>query len=241
MSARDSTLLPGRGPLNALVVRAMRRDGIKEITVWADHHGIGRSTLYALMRGRETASGALMMPSVETLVKLASALAVPTHKLLYLLAPTAPGAQDELVDGTQALQPSPVTKVPIQIAGWCGAGPAQDEELDEEPVFVEARFAVGRKLRAFRVRGDSMAAGKRPILDGDVVIVDTNQPGANTDAVVARLESDAYVCKVLKDDRFGRLLQSRNVDHTNGTPSAIPLEEVAELVGKVVRIVSDLP
>lgn len=240
MTRVGSTKLPGRGPLNALIAQSMRRDGIKEITFWADHHGIGRSTLYSLLRGRETETGVVMMPSIDTLVKLASALTVPTHKLLYLLAPQAPGAQGEMVDAPNALQPSLVTKIPVQVAGWCGAGPAQDEVLEEEPVFVEARFAKGKRLRAFRIRGDSMAAGKRPIYSGDLVIVDTNNPGANTDAVVARLSSDAYVCKTLKDDRFGKLLQSRNVDHTNGTPSVIPLSDVAEVIGKVVRIISEV-
>lgn len=85
-----------------------------------------------------------------------------------------------------------------------------------------------------------MAAGKRPILDGDIVIVDKNDKGYNTASVVARLHDDSYVVKMLKDDRFGKLLQSRNPEHTNGTPSAIPISEVAEIVGRVVRIVGDV-
>lgn len=228
-----------RGAFNAMLVRAMRRDGIKEITHWADHHGVGRSTLYAIMRGRETASGTWVMPSMATAVKLAEALGVPLHELIYVLIPDAPGARHAPSESTDVFRPSPVTRVLVEVAGWVGAGPDQYEEIDGQSVYVESAFARGKKLRAFRVRGDSMAAGRHPIVDGDIVIVDTTDPGQNTDAVVARLHNDAYVCKMLKDDRFGKLLQSRNVEHTNGTPSAIPVDEVAEIVGRVVRVIHD--
>lgn len=84
-----------------------------------------------------------------------------------------------------------------------------------------------------------MAAGKRPIQDGDLIIVNALDQGYNTASVVARLTDDTYVVKMLKDDKFGRLLQSRNPEHTNGTPSAIPMEHVAEIVGRVVRVIAD--
>lgn len=85
-----------------------------------------------------------------------------------------------------------------------------------------------------------MAAGRRPILDGDRIIVDLNDPGENTDSVVARLRDGNFVCKMLKLDRFGKALQSRNPEATNGTPSFIPAAEVDSIVGKVVRVISDV-
>lgn len=230
-----------RSRISALLVRAMRRDGFKEITPWIDFHGIGRSTFYSLMRGRETKSGTWTKPSLDTLIALANALQVPLHELIYIIVPEAPGAST--LNGPTTLpdvmRPLPVTRVAVQVAGWVGAGPDQLEEINGEYVYVDAAFAQGKKLRAFRVRGDSMTAGAHPIHDGDLVIVNTADPGHNTAAVVARLHNDAYVCKVLKDDVHGKLLQSRNVDHTNGTPSAIKLEDVAEIVGRVVRIIHD--
>lgn len=224
-----------RGPLNSLIAQAMRRDGIKEVARWADHWGIGRTTLYSLLRGRETSSGKWMRPSLETLTILARALDQPLHTLVYLVEPDAYGAS--LIQTTPP--PPTVREIDVRVAGWVGAGPDQDE-WDTSTVCVEESFARGKDLIAFRIRGDSMAAGRQPIYDGDIVIVNRRDKGANTSTVVARLASDGYVCKVLKDDRFGRLLQSRNVDHTNGTPTAIPMSDVEEIVGRVVRIVSDV-
>lgn len=222
-----------RGPFNALVVKAMRRDGISEITKWADHWGIGRTTLYSVLRGRETKSGTWVKPSLDTLNLLAKALDTPLHTLVYLIEPEAYGSN--MIDN---LHPA-VREIEVGIAGWVGAGPDQDE-WDDSIVCVEEQFAKGKDLVAFRIRGDSMAAGRQPIYDGDIVLVNRSDKGINTSSVVARLDNDGYVCKVLKDDRFGRFLQSRNVDHTNGTPSAIPMSAVEEIVGKVVRIISNV-
>ncbi len=233
-SRRD--LQVSRGRINALVVAAMRRDGEENLTDWLDKKGIARSTFYTLVRGRVSESGNWVKPNLDTLDHIARALGVPLHELVYLLMPDALGAP---TDGPAPIREAEVMRVPVQIAGWVGAGPPQDYEYDGPPVYVEQAFARGRKLRAFLIRGDSMAAGKQPIRDGDIAIVDTNMPLDNATAVVARLVDDNYVCKVYKSDQYGTLLQSRNVDHTNGTPSAIPIEQVAEVVGRVVRIIHD--
>lgn len=230
-----------RGPFNALIVRAMRRDGIKEITKWADHHDIGRTTLYALLRGRESKSGSWIKPSLETMVKLAEALGRPLHELIYIIEPDAPGAN--LIEGEKYVEAPefPVQRLPVQVAGWAGGGPDQNVSLvdDEQYIYIEESFARGRDLLAFKVIGDSMAAGGKPIHWGDTVIIDRNAQPHNTDAVIARLDNDGYVCKVFKDDKFGRSLQSRNIDHTNGTPNFITPDQVAEIVGRVVRIIHD--
>ena len=227
-----------RGPFNALIVRAMRRDGIKEITKWADHWGIGRTTLYALLRGREAKSGKWMKPSIDTLVLLSKALGKPLHELVYIIEPDAPGA--ELV---RAQRPAEsllgVRMVELQVAGWCGAGPDQFDELLDEHVCVEEDFVRGRDLVAFRIRGDSMEAGKNPIYNGDTVLVDRSDKGYDTASVVARLSSGGYVCKTLKDDKFGVNLVSANPNYTNGTPPYIPRADITEIVGRVVRVIHD--
>ena len=172
-------------------------------------------------------------PSLDTLVLLAKALDEPLHRLVYMLAPDAPGA-----DESGVVEPG-FRRFRVGVAGWVGAGPEQLEEINGEYVFVEDNFAEGKELQAFRVRGDSMAAGKRPIYDGDIVIVNTKDKGYNTAAVVARLVGGPYVCKMLKDDRFGRMLVSANPVHTNGTPTSIPIDEVDEIIGRVVRVVGN--
>lgn len=221
------------GPFNKLIGQRMRDLGMERLEQFAAYSQLGDTTLYNLVLGRVSPSGSLVKPSFDTLLRLAVALDVPLADLVYMLAPDAPGA-----DASCNSIPG-VRRIDVEVAGWVGAGPPQNEEADTPPIYVEDRFARGKELRAFKVRGDSMAAGKRPIVDGDIVIVNAKDKGTNTASVVARLEDGTYVCKMLKDDRFGKLLQSRNVEHTNGTPSAIPVDEVAEIVGRVVRVIHD--
>ena len=219
----------------------MEELGFARLEEFADYYGIGRTTVYSLVIGRTTAKGTTVKPSIDTLVKLADALNVPAHILLYELEPAAPGTEFISPEGiTNGLaQELPARRLELHLTGWTEDTTHQTPSGPEKAVWVDADYAKGKVLQAFRVYGDAMAAGKTPIHHGDVVLVDTRDKGTNTDAVVARLLDGRSICKVLKDDKFGRLLQSRNADHTNGTPSVIPLSEVAQIIGKVVRIIHD--
>lgn len=224
-----------RSKLTQLIADKMFSDHLKSFQEFADRYGIGRSTLYELVRGRSRTRGAWVKPSLDTMVALARALDRPLHELIYLIEPSAPGATE-----AAAIADMPtMARVEVQVAGWVGAGPDQFEEILDEHAYVEQSFARGKDLRAFRIRGDSMAAGRAPIQDGDLVLVDANDKGENTASIVARIDDNGFVCKMLKDDKFGKLLQSRNVEHTNGTPTAIPIDRVTEVIGRVVRIIHD--
>jgi repressor LexA len=219
------------GPFNRLIADTMRHQGIERLEDFADKWGIGRSTIYDLVRGRVSVHGGWSKPSVETLVKLAAALNLPTHELLYLLEPEAPGATEINLYTPGA---SYVSRI-----GHAGAGPGQNHAL-EDRVPVPNDWARGRDLVAFTVRGDSMAGGKRPIYDGDTVIVDKSRGVRSGMIVVARLADDSYVCKAFKDDKFGKRLTSLNPLYTNAAPPVIPLEDVAEIIGPVVRLAADV-
>lgn len=219
------------GVFNADVSEVMRRRGFTTLDQFADFAGIGRTTMYNLVIGRRTNAGELMKPSLDTLILLAEALNIPVHTLIYRLAPDAPGH-----DVVEHLPP--VHGLDIAIAGWCGAGPEQLRGSTER-VWVDNNLAAGRDLTAYRVRGDSMAATDQPIHDGDIVIVDRADRGANNEPVVALLRSGGYVCKLLKNDQHGHFLQSANPAHTNGTPTYIPLSDIEQVIGAVVRIIHD--
>lgn len=205
----------------------MRQLGLSTVKDFADFAGIGRTSLHELVRGRTTTSGTWTKPSLDTLVKLAAALNRPTHELLYLISPDAPGA-GAVVD---------VQQVPVYIAGHVGAGPQQLDPLDEV-VYVERSFAEDRDLVAFRVYGDSMAGGRHPIYNGDVVIVDRGREGEVNFPVVARLRDNGYVVKRL---RPGGILDSSNPEYTDPEQALVAPDRVAQILGRVVRVVSNVP
>lgn len=213
-----------RGPLNGLIAKRMKQLGMATVKEFADRFGIGRSTIYDLVRGRS--DGSISNPSLETISRLADALELPAHEILYLVSPQTRGAALTLG----------VSQVPVYMAGCVGAGPEQLQELDTH-VFVEAEFARGRDLVAFKVCGDSMAGGKRPIYDGDVVIVDRNVEGELNQPVVARLVGDGYVVKRL---RPGGILDSTNPDFIDPEQALISPDRVAQIVGRVVRVQSNV-
>lgn len=233
MPSRPRSLTDYEGVFNKLIAAKMKELGHKKLDEFAEYSGIPYSTLYNLVVGRVTPMGNPVKPSLDTLVLLAKALNKPLHRLVYMLAPDAPGADD-----TEVVM-SGYRRFRVGVAGWVGAGPQQLEEINGQYIFVEEEFAKGKDLQAFRVRGDSMAAGKRPIYDGDIVIVNVRDKGYNTAAVVARLVDGRYVCKMLKDDRHGKMLVSANPVHTNGTPTSIPIDQVDEIIGRVVRVVGN--
>lgn len=219
---RDSEAIALRGPLSGLIADRMKSQGIDSVKEFADKYGIGRTTLYDLLRGRS--DGTVSNPSLETIARLADALERPSHEILYLVNPHARGA--ELQIG--------VAQVPVFLAGQVGAGPDQMFPLDQQ-VFVESEFAEGRDLIAFKVVGDSMEGGRRPIFDGDVVIVDQRVGPEVNMPVVARLVGNGYV---VKRYRPGGILDSANPDITDPKVAHITPDRVDRMVGRVVRVLS---
>lgn len=206
----------------------MDQKRIKTVSAFADLLGISRDTFYGWQRSSRK-------PDLESLVKLARMSGRPLHELVYLADPTAPGAGTIIDEGA-------VVRVPVKVAGWAGAGPDQLKATEAE-VYVEESFAAGKNLMAFRIFGDSMQGGKRPIFDGDTVIVNQNDKSLEGFAVVARINDDGYVCKKPLLSAHGRLQQlvSTNLDYDDPAFRVIENERVAEVVGRVVRVIHDTP
>lgn len=216
-----------RGPLASLVADRMRELGLKNVSEFATYAEISESNMYAILNGRID-SGVPIVPKWQTMVALAKALERPTHELLYILDPEAPGA--EILQKVE--KPTP-NRVPVYVAGCVGAGPQQLRETDDY-IMVEPDFARGRDLVAFRVVGDSMAGGRRPICHDDIVVVDRNAEAENNLPVVARLKGNGYVVKRLRSAKF---LDSTNPDF-EGPHAVVSLEDIDQLVGRVVRVQS---
>lgn len=214
-----------RGPLNKIISHRMRVLGLRNVAEFGEYAGLSEAVVYTLLNGRMS-NGKTIKPQLETLEKLSVALDAALHELVYLVSPEARGAVEVL--GSEML--------PVHIAGHVGAGPEQLRESGDDVVYVEKHFAQKRDLVAFRVLGNSMAGGKQPIQHGDVVIIDRKLDGEVNAPVVARLHNDGHVVKRL---RSGDYLDSTNPDYDQDD-AVIPPTQVAQVLGRVVRIMADL-
>ncbi|APD10173.1 helix-turn-helix domain-containing protein [Thermus hydrothermalis] len=208
------------GPFAEEILAAMKRLGMRRLEEFADAFGLGRTTVYNLVLGRKVGNK-WIKPSLDTVVRLSLALNIPVEDLIAKLY------EDEVPTLGQR------EEVHVPVVGYVGGGPSQLEEIEERTVPVRVK-GDARHLAAFKVRGNSMCAGKRPICHGDVIIVNTEDKGHPGAIVVARLENGEYVVKLLKNGA----LYSTNPEE-NGPP-VIPLDQVAEIVGRVVEVRSRL-
>jgi repressor LexA len=223
-----------KGPFNELITKRMQELDFDSLDQFAEYADINRTSIYQLVRGRLTPNGNWVKPSIEMLMKLAVAFNVPTHQLVYLLEPDAPGA-DQIQNTSSEL-----SCFHVPVLGMVGAGPGQATEITETIVPVSADFAAGKHLVGYQVSGDSMAGGKHPIYTGDYVLVNAHDKGVSGQVVVARLRDGSMVCKAFKSDKFGTRLISTNPMYTNSAPPIITALDVDEIIGRVVRVVQDL-
>ena len=206
------------GPFAEEILAAMKRLGMKRLEEFADAFGLGRTTVYNLVLGRKIGDK-WVKPSLDTVVRLSRALEIPVDVLIA-----------KLYEGEEWTPQA--ARIPL--LGYVGGGPSQLDEIAERTVPVRWRGSA-RHLVAFRVRGDSMCAGKRPICDGDIIIVNTEDKGHPGAIVVARLANGEYVVKKMVNGH----LVSANPEANHGPP-VIPVQEVEEIVGRVVEVRSAL-
>ena len=209
------------GPFAEEILATMKRLGMRRLEEFADTFGLGRTTVYNLVLGRKVGDK-WIKPSLDTVVKLSAALDIPVEELIAKLY------EDEV----------PILRrheAHIPILGYVGGGPPQLEEIGDRTVPVRVKGSASH-LVAFKVRGNSMCAGRRPVCDGDVIIVNTQDKGHPGAIVVARLEEGTYVVKRMGPDGT---LYSTNPEEPNGPP-VIPVDQVAEIVGRVVEVRSKL-
>ena len=189
-------------------------EGVAE---FAEHEGLVPEVIEAVFFGGKDGEGRLAQPPISTLIDLGFALNQQRSRLMRMYAKNPNSnhmffgtedinkmASSDLLlkavnrAGEAAGQPQ-MRHLAVQVAG-AGSQPAQEPQ---EHLWLEESFVGHRHLAAFRIRGDSMEGGKRPIFDGDLVIVDCDDEGQDSTPVVAHLKNNGYVCKQLKKISLG--------------------------------------
>ena len=222
----------------------MQEESLQE---YAELNGICPEVLEAVFYGGKDSEGRLAQPPIGVLQAVALATGKSRVHFMALYA-HHPDSNQMFFDKTDTNRehatalayrmqdPTPfMESIEVRVAGRL----SQEQKVnksEELPLWVERRVARTKDLVAFRIRGDSMEGGKRPIFDGDLVIVDRKDKGRDGVLVVARLKDGSYICKMLRDDGSGRSLVSTNLTSTDSTPFYLPIEEVQEIEGRVIEV-----
>ena len=117
----------------------------------------------------------------------------------------------------------------VPVLGKVAAGiPIPPVEEAEESVAVDRDYAGRGELFALRVKGDSMTGSG--IFEGDIVVVRRQPDAEHSDIVVAMVEGEAAVKKLIKQGRDAHL------ESTNPKYAPIKNREIT-IVGKVIRLI----
>lgn len=223
------------GPFNRLIAERMRELGLSSLEDFAAYAEIGYTTLYNLVLGRVSTSGAIVRPSVETLARLSQGLQKPLGELIYIAAPEGYGKPPTFYSG-----------LPEEVAIWPTNSPSGPGVIwgafhtAPEYTVVEHPKAKGRTLVGYRIRGNAMAAGSSPILHGDIVIVDAAQRILDKETGIFRLQGGVFICRMLKETSPAPVLIAKNPEENDSAPSVVPLQEVDAIIGPVVRTIRDV-
>lgn len=166
------------GPFNTEIRARMRELNMRKLEEFADRFGLGRTTVYSLVLGRRSETGTWIKPSLDTTVALSRALDLSPNTIIKRLWPDISLPEDNKMHR-------------VTIVGLVGAGPGQ-LFAEDTVVMVPSELARGRELVAFRVVGDSMCSHRRPICDGDIIVVNRLDKGSIGAIIVARLDDNSY-------------------------------------------------
>ena len=115
-------------------MRAFMEPRMGAVQPWAERHGIGRDTIYALWRGRQ--------PSPATLKLLAEALGVGYDDLLRIRAGIPPADEGDLTRVLIAEQRETRAMLERVLSTLGGASPARDAELESWMARVDERLST---------------------------------------------------------------------------------------------------
>lgn len=84
-NARSGVALQAGGPFGEAVNRFMTEHNLATVTEFAEAIGLGKATVYNLLRGRDTVIGSRVKPNAVTLARLARVLKLEEDEILRML------------------------------------------------------------------------------------------------------------------------------------------------------------
>ena len=142
--------------------------------------------------------------------------------------PSKPRAIEVMESGSDTIERSPYRDVPL--LGRIAAGsPILAEEQIDEVFTIPTEFTGSGPVFMLAVRGDSMEGAG--ILDGDYVIVRSQQDATNGEIVAALVDGEEATVK-----RFERSGATVRLISENPAYEPMVFEDGVEIIGKVVAV-----
>ena len=192
-------------------------------TEFANRVGVSRAYIYMLKRGKRYKAEKDVIPSVDTIEKLAKAMMMSSGELMALITEKD---KTEHKEGKSAS---------IPLVGRVAAGmPIHAEDNIIGYVDIPKRVAEQNDMFALLIKGNSMYP---EIMDGDIVVVRKQGFVENRDIAIVRINGEDATCKRIEKTDEGITLIPINPEYESKHFSKEEVETLpVEIVGKVFEV-----
>ena len=192
-------------------------------TEFANRVGVSRAYIYMLKRGKRYKAEKDVIPSVDTIEKLAKAMMMSSGELMALITEKDKTTHKE---GKSAS---------IPLVGRVAAGmPIHAEDNIIGYVDIPKRVAEQNDMFALLIKGNSMYP---EIKDGDIVVVRKQTVVENRDIAIVRINGEDATCKRVEIADKGITLIPINPEYESKFFTKEEVETLPiEIVGKVFEV-----
>lgn len=194
---------------------------------FADKAGLSKGYVSMLEKGKNPQNNRPLVPSIETIQKIAEATGTTTSELTELLDPNQP------ID----ISHKGVTTFTIPVLGRVAAGvpiEAVEDIVDYEELASDIFKDSPKNYFGLQIKGRSM---EPRICDGDYVIVHKQDDAETDDTVIALVNGNDAVCKRLKKYADSIALVSLNPAYEPMIYTKDQIDNVpVRIIGKVVEL-----
>ena len=192
-------------------------------TEFANRVGVSRAYIYMLRRGKRYKAEKDVIPSVDTIEKLAKAMMMSSGELMALITEKD---KTEHKEGKSAS---------IPLVGRVAAGmPIHAEDNIIGYVDIPKRVAEQNDMFALLIKGNSMYP---EIKDGDIVVVRKQGFVENRDIAIVRINGEDATCKCIEKTDEGITLIPINPEYESKHFTKEEVETLpVEIVGKVFEV-----
>jgi repressor LexA len=192
-------------------------------TEFANRVGVSRAYIYMLKRGKRYKAEKDVIPSVDTIEKLAKAMMMSSGELMALITEKD---KTEHKEGKSAS---------IPLVGRVAAGmPIHAEDNIIGYVDIPKRVAEQNDMFALLIKGNSMYP---EIKDGDIVVVRKQGFVENRDIAIVRINGEDATCKRIEITDEGITLIPINPEYESKHFTKEEVETLpVEIVGKVFEV-----